>query len=133
MKNFAPADNTEGPPAGKEKDDLQNLQVETSQKCKPRLPETESPDLQEMEGNKTEDNNTEKNNPSIMAGSVKTSDSAIFSADNAERLMESFRETVKSNIEYDLFVRRRDVDFGMLDGFVELMVCTLISTTPMRF
>ncbi|MDL2327282.1 replication initiator protein A [Ruminococcaceae bacterium OttesenSCG-928-A11] len=126
LKNFASVENPGEPPAGKEKADLQNLQVKTSKKSKPRLPESESLDLQKLEGNKTEYNKTENNNQSIRAGEAEQASPALIVAPCSEGLMDGYRDKIKTNIEYDLLTQHKDVDSGMLDEIVELMVCTLI-------
>ncbi|MDL2294400.1 replication initiator protein A [Ruminococcaceae bacterium OttesenSCG-928-D13] len=131
VKNFASAENPEGSPAGKEKPDLQELQVKTFNNYKPGLSKSASADLHFLEGNKTEYNKTEYNNPSITEGAVCMAAPSICDAQSSERLMDSYRDTIMSNIEFDLLCQRKDIDAGVLSEIVELMVCTLLDQRPL--
>lgn len=126
LKNFATDENTEGPPAGKENPDFRKSEAKASQKQKPRVPKTDSQDFRFSEGNNTDINKTEGINRSIMGAAHRAAPS-LLEAQNLDGLMDSYRETIKSNIEYDLLAQRMDFDVGMLDELVEIMVCAAIN------
>lgn len=131
LKNFASAENTEGPPAGKENPDFRKAEVKTSQNRQPRLPKTDSVDFRFSEGNKTEYNNTERINPSISGEAAISAASPLSFCSDPEGLMDEYRDAIYANIEYELLAQRKEVDVGMLNELVELMVCTAINQAPM--
>ena len=131
LKNFASAQNTEGPPAEKENPDFRNAEVKTSQNRKPRVPINGSADFRLSEGNKTDNNNTEGINLSIKGGAASQAAPPSFCDNDLEGLMDGYRDTIKSNIEYDLLLQRPNIDSSMLDELVELMVCTTANQNPL--
>lgn len=111
---------------------LDSAEVWTSEKPKSGLLESRSLDFGKSASNKTEKNNTELSetdlsiHPAKPEPPVEKSSSAQRRTDKMD-LMDSYRELIKENIDYDILLQDNPYDQERIDGFVELMVETVCS------
>jgi len=111
---------------------LDSTEVLTSEKPKSGLLESRSLDFGKSAANKTDKNNTELNEtdlsiyPPEPEPPVDKSSSARRRTDKMD-LIDSYRELIKENIDYDILLMDNPHDQERIDGFVELMTETVCS------
>ena len=98
---------------------------------KSRLPQNGSLDFQNSEANNTEYNNTKINDTEYLsyppippAKPEAVGYPATREVDGLMDEMETYREVIRENIEYDVLVIDNPNDVDLIDGYVELMVET---------
>lgn len=111
---------------------LDSAEVLTSEKPKSGLLESRSLDFGKSASNKTDKNNTEFSEtdlsiyPAQAEPPVDKSSSTQHRADRID-VMDSYRELIKENIDYDILLQDNPYDRERIDGFVELMTETVCS------
>lgn len=103
---------------------------QTSEKPKSGLLESRSLDFGKSASNKTDKNNTELNDTDLSIYPARAEppvDKLAQRRTDRIDVMDSYRELIKENIDYDILLQDNPYDQERLDGFVELMtemVCT---------
>ena len=112
--------------------DFPNMEKQTSQNWKPAVPESGSLGFQnaasiKTEYNKTEIIDTESINPPSSPAPLARDQPSRPLMDSMDR-MDSYRERIRENIEYDLLCEQHPFDVEIIDGYVELMLEVCCST-----
>ena len=115
--------------------DFPKSEVQTAQNGNPGFPEIGTPDFPKREAIKTESIKTEMNdtdsiNPPSSPARFSRSQPPLSLMDSMDR-MESYREQIRENIDYDLLCEQHPFDVETIDGYVDLMVevcCTSCQT-----
>lgn len=98
-------------PEQRKKPDLRKSKVKTCDNQKSKPAKIESQDLRKSQGNNTDKNNTD----------FSKTDLSIYPAQPSPMdVMDSYREQIKTNIEYDYLIRQYPYDD--LDEIVDLML-----------
>lgn len=103
---------------------LDSAEVLTSEKPKSGLRETRSLDFGKSASNKTDKNNTELNDtdPSIYPPQASVESTKQQSKKDRIDSMDTYRELIKENIDYDVLLIDHPYDEETIEGYVELMV-----------
>lgn len=135
VKNFLPSDpapdsipeklDGDPVPASDMPEPEENAEVCTSEKSKSRLLKCRSLDFGKTAANKTDKNNTElsETDLSIHPACAKQQPPVSSSARKMDGIdvMDSYRELIKENIDYDILLQDNPYDEETLDGYVELI------------
>ena len=138
VKNFLPSDpapvstpektdsvENNPAPAAEMRAPVASAEVCTSEKPQSRLLECRSLDFCKTAANKTDKNNTElsETDLSIHPACAKPQTSAPSPARKMDGIdvMDSYRELVKENIDYDILLLDNPYDEETIDGYVELI------------
>ena len=100
---------------------------ETSEKPKSRLPDSRSPDCGKTDCNYTEKSDTERSDTesSIHPPTLPRQQSTALSGARRKMKMdrmESYREQIRDNIDYEYLAQHHSLDMEIIDSYVELMV-----------
>ena len=103
---------------------LDSAEVLTSEKPKSGLRETRSLDFGKSASNKTDKNNTELSDtdPSIYPPQASVESTKQQSKKDRIDSMDTYRELIKENIDYDVLLIDYPYDEETIAGYVELMV-----------
>ena len=110
-----------------EKQDLQNLDFQTSKNCKSRLPQIESADLQKTERNNNKYNNTDFSNINSINQDMPNREN---STSKNERWIDRYNKTVaqiKEQIDYDTLITTNSTE--LLNDIVEVMTDVMLVDT----